>query len=69
MFIIFRGTIRWKELRPKPLRGYLICWISNEVHRRGLVVSNTDTGCFGSFYGFRGYGFISDIFRYQLIRT
>lgn len=58
MLIVFRGTICWEELCPKPLRGYLICWISDEVYRRSLVVSNADTGLPGGFYGFRRYGFI-----------
>ena len=68
MLNVFRGAICWEELCTKPLRGYLVCWISDEMYRRRLVVSNTDTGCPGGFYGFRRYGFIPTKFEYWFIR-
>ena len=62
MLIVSRGTIRWEELRPESLCRYLVRWISNEVHGRGLVVGNTDAGCLGGVYGFRRYSPISHSF-------
>ena len=59
MLIISRGTICWEELCPKSLCRYLVCWISNEVHWGGLVISDADTGCLNSVDGFRRCGSIT----------